>query len=70
MKDDRLYIQHALDCIERIDRYCQNEEDFRKPRLSPEMTHYVAHLTGQSTDRRPQSCDCRLLFLQLRFFSN
>ena len=24
MKDDRLYICHVLDCIRRVERYCQN----------------------------------------------
>jgi len=27
MKDDGIYIQHVLDCIRRIDRYCQGGEE-------------------------------------------
>ena len=27
MKDDRLYIQHVLDCIERIDRYTEDMDE-------------------------------------------
>ena len=29
MKDDRLYVEHILECVERIERYCEGgEPDF------------------------------------------
>jgi uncharacterized protein with HEPN domain len=34
VRDDRVYIDHVLDCVRRIDRYCQNGEDaFRESEL-------------------------------------
>jgi uncharacterized protein with HEPN domain len=34
VKDDRLYIHHVLDCIDRIEKYCsEGEESFRQSEL-------------------------------------
>ena len=51
MKDDRLYIQHVLDCIERIDRYCQNEEDFRKSDLIQDAVLRNLQTLAEATQR-------------------
>ena len=52
MKDDRLYIQHVLDCIMRIDRYCQNgEEVFRKSELIQDAVLRNLQTLAESTHR-------------------
>lgn len=52
MKDDRLYIQHILDCIARIGRYCQNgEEAFRKSDLIQDAVLRNLHTLAESTQR-------------------
>ena len=52
MKDDRLYIQHVLDCIRRIDRYCQGGEDsFRESELIQDAVLRNLQTLAESTQR-------------------
>ena len=52
MKDDRLYIDHVLDCVRRIDRYCQNGEDaFRESELIQDAVLRNLQTLAESTQR-------------------
>ena len=52
MKDDRLYIHHVLDCVRRIDRYCQNGEDaFRASELIQDAVLRNLQTLAESTQR-------------------
>jgi uncharacterized protein with HEPN domain len=52
VKDDRLYIHHVLDCIRRIDRYCQDgEEAFRGSELVQDAVLRNLQTLGESTQR-------------------
>ena len=52
MRDDRLYIQHVLDCIARIGRYCRNgEEVFRESELIQDAVVRNLQTLAESTQR-------------------
>ena len=52
MKDDRVYIDHVLDCVRRIDRYCQNGEDaFRESELIQDAVLRNLQTLAESTQR-------------------
>ena len=52
MRDDRLYIHHVLDCIRRIDRYCQDGEDaFRASELIQDAVLRNLQTLAESTQR-------------------
>lgn len=52
MRDDRLYIHHILDCVRRIDRYCQNgEESFRASDLIQDAVLRNLQTLAESTQR-------------------
>ena len=52
MKDDRLYIDHVLDCVRRIDRYCLNGEDaFRASELIQDAVLRNLQTLAESTQR-------------------
>lgn len=53
MRDDRLYIHHILDCVRRIDRYCQNGEGaFRASRAIAGFRNVLVHdYLGINLDR-------------------
>ena len=52
MKDDRLYVQHVLDCVRRIDRYCQDgAEAFRGSELIQDAVLRNLQTLAESTPR-------------------
>ena len=52
MKDDGIYVQHVLDCIRRIDRYCQGgEESFRESELIQDAVLRNLQTLAESTQR-------------------
>jgi len=52
VKDDRLYIHHILDCIRRIDQYCQDAEaTFRGSELVQDAVLRNLQTLGESTQR-------------------
>ena len=52
MKDDRLSIYHILDCIHRIDRYCQNGgAAFRASELIQDAVLRNLQTLAESTQR-------------------
>ena len=52
MREDRLYIAHVLDCVRRIDRYCQNgEEAFRGSELIQDAVLRNLQTLAESTQR-------------------
>jgi hypothetical protein len=52
VKDDRLYIDRVLDCVRRIDRYCQNgEEAFRGSELIQDAVLRNLQTIAESTQR-------------------
>ncbi len=52
MRDDRLYIHHILDCVRRIDGYCQNGEDaFRASKLIQDAVLRNLQTLAESTQR-------------------
>ena len=52
MRDDRIYIHHILDCVRRIDRYCQKgEEDFRGSELIQDAVLRNLQTLAESTQR-------------------
>jgi uncharacterized protein with HEPN domain len=52
VRDDRLYIDHLLDCVRRIDRYCQNGEDaFRESELIQDAVLRNLQTLAESTQR-------------------
>ncbi|MGO4883790.1 MAG: DUF86 domain-containing protein [Bryobacteraceae bacterium] len=52
MKDDRLYIDHVLECIARIDRYCQGgERAFRESELIQDAVLRNLQTLAASTQR-------------------
>jgi uncharacterized protein with HEPN domain len=52
VKDDRLYVQHVLDCVQRIDRYCQDgEEAFRGSELIQDAVLRNLQTLAESTPR-------------------
>ena len=52
MKDDRLYIHHVLDCVRRIDQYCQNgEAAFRESELIQDAVLRNLQTLAESTQR-------------------
>jgi uncharacterized protein with HEPN domain len=52
VKDDRLYIQHALDCMLRIGRYCQGgEAAFRESELIQDAVLRNLQTLAESTQR-------------------
>lgn len=52
MKDDRLYIHHVLDCVRRIERYCQKGEDaFRESELTQDAVLRNLQTLAESTQR-------------------
>ena len=52
MKDDRLYIDHVLACVRRIDRYCQSgEEVFRTSELIQDAVLRNLQTLAESTQR-------------------
>ena len=60
MKDDRLYIHHVLDCVYRIGRYCQNDEEaFRKSELIQDAVLRNLQTLAESTQRISDSLKAR-----------
>lgn len=52
MKDDRLYVHHDLECIMRIDRYCQGgEEAFRQSEMVQDAVLRNLQTVAESTQR-------------------
>ncbi len=52
MKDDRLYVHHVLDCVRRINGYCQNgEEAFRESELIQDAVLRNLQTLAESTQR-------------------
>ena len=52
MRDDRLYIDHVLDCIRRIEEYCQDgEEAFRASELIQDAVLRNLQTLAESTQR-------------------
>jgi uncharacterized protein with HEPN domain len=52
VRDDRIYIHHILDCVRRIDRYCQKgEEDFRGSELIQDAVLRNLQTLAESTQR-------------------
>jgi uncharacterized protein with HEPN domain len=52
VKDDRLYIHHVLDCVRRIDQYCQNgEAAFRESELIQDAVLRNLQTLAESTQR-------------------
>ena len=52
MRDDRLYIHHVIDCVRRIERYCQNgEEAFRASELIQDAVLRNLQTLAESTQR-------------------
>jgi uncharacterized protein with HEPN domain len=52
VKDDRLYIDHVLDCIRRIEKYCQDgEEAFRASELIQDAVLRNLQTLAESTQR-------------------
>ena len=52
MRDDRVYIDHVVDCIRRIELYCQNgEEDFRGSELIQDAVLRNLQTLAESTQR-------------------
>jgi uncharacterized protein with HEPN domain len=52
VKDDCLYIDHVLDCVRRIDRYCQDgEEVFRGSELIQDAVLRNLQTLAESTQR-------------------
>jgi uncharacterized protein with HEPN domain len=52
VRDDRLYIHHVLDCIRRINQYCQSgEEDFRESELVQDAVLRNLQTLAESTQR-------------------
>ena len=52
MRDDRVYIDHVVDCIRRIELYCQNgEEDFRGSELLQDAVLRNLQTLAESTQR-------------------
>ena len=52
MRDDRLYIDHVLDCVRRIERYCQDgEEAFRASELIQDAVLRNLQTLAESTQR-------------------
>ena len=56
MRDDRLYIHHVIDCVRRIERYCQNgEEAFRESELVQDAVLRNLQTLAESTQRISES---------------
>jgi uncharacterized protein with HEPN domain len=52
VRDDRVYIDHVVDCIRRIELYCQNgEEDFRGSELIQDAVLRNLQTLAESTQR-------------------
>ena len=52
MKEDRLYIQHVLDCVRRISRYCEGGRDaFRESELIQDAVLRNLQTLAESTQR-------------------
>jgi uncharacterized protein with HEPN domain len=52
VKDDRLYVHHVLECIQRIDRYCQSgEEAFRQSEMVQDAVLRNLQTLAESTQR-------------------
>ncbi len=52
MKDDSLYLHHVLDCINRIDRYCESGEPaFRESGLIQDAVLRNLQVLAESTQR-------------------
>jgi uncharacterized protein with HEPN domain len=52
VKDDRLYIHHVLECVRRIQRYCENgEEAFRESELVQDAVLRNLQTLAESTQR-------------------
>ena len=52
MRDDRIYIDHVLNCVRRIERYCQNgEAAFRESDLNPDAVLRNLQTLAESTQR-------------------
>ena len=52
MKDDLLYVEHVLDCIHRIERYCVDGEDcFRQSDLIQDAVLRNLQILAESTQR-------------------
>jgi uncharacterized protein with HEPN domain len=52
VKDDRLYIHHVLDCVRRIERYCQDgEKAFRESELIQDAVLRNLQTLAESTQR-------------------
>ena len=64
MKDDRLYIRHVLDCVRRIDLYCQNGEDaFRDSELIQDSVLRNLQILAESTQRISEYANTRRPFI-------
>jgi uncharacterized protein with HEPN domain len=52
VRDDRLYIHHVIDCVRRIERYCQSgEEAFRESELVQDAVLRNLQTLAESTQR-------------------
>jgi uncharacterized protein with HEPN domain len=52
VKDDRLYIHHVIDCVRRIERYCQSgEKAFRESELVQDAVLRNLQTLAESTQR-------------------
>ena len=52
MRDERLYIHHVLDCVGRIDQYCQSGKDaFRASKLIQDAVLRNLQILAESTQR-------------------
>ena len=52
MKEDRLYICHVIDCVDRIERYCRDGEDaFRESELIQDAVLRSLQTLAESTQR-------------------
>jgi uncharacterized protein with HEPN domain len=52
VKDDRLYVDHVLECITRVDRYCRSgDEAFRESELIQDAVLRNLQTLAESTQR-------------------
>jgi uncharacterized protein with HEPN domain len=52
VKDDRLYVHHVLECIQRIDRYCQGGvASFRESEMAQDAVLRNLQTMAESTQR-------------------
>ena len=52
MKDDRLYVHHVLECVQRIDRYCESgEKAFRQSEMVQDAVLRNLQTLAESTQR-------------------